>query len=85
MTLKNVSAVVGLAIAILFHVLYVSNLGAAFAFPGLIAHLLITGLHGGDGLLDAIATLAEILITAAFYAFLIYALVRLTRMARGTN
>jgi hypothetical protein len=85
MILKKVAAVLGLAIAILFHVLFISNLGAAFAFPGLIAHFLITGLHGGEGLLDTIATLAEILITAAFYAFLIYALVRLARMARGTN
>jgi hypothetical protein len=83
MTLKKVSALVGLAIAILFHVLYVFHFGAAFAFPGLIAHFLITGLHGGEGLLDAIAILAEVLITAAFYALLIYGLVRLTRRARG--
>jgi hypothetical protein len=83
MTLKKVCAIVGLATAILFHVLYISHFGAVFAFPGLIAHFLITGLHGGEGLLDAIATLAEILITAAFYSLLIYGLVRLTRMARG--
>ena len=85
MTLKKVSAIIGLAIALLFHGLFISQFGAAFAFPGLIAHFLITGLHGSEGLLVVIATLAEILINAAFYFFLIYALVRLTRIARRTN
>lgn len=63
---KNV--VLGLAAAALLHVLvFTGHLSSPALFPGFIAHFLISGLHGEEGILGAIASLAEVLINGMLY------------------
>ena len=40
-------------------------------WPGFLAHFLITGLHGDDGILGSVASTVEIAINAVLYAWLL--------------
>jgi hypothetical protein len=49
------------------------------------AHFLITGLHGGTGALETVADITEIVVNAAFWAFLTRGASRLGRNSRNSN
>jgi hypothetical protein len=51
----------------------------------MLAHFLITGLHGGTGALEAVADIAEIIVNATFWALLIRGASRLGRNARNLD
>jgi hypothetical protein len=63
---------VGLAVATLLHILVVTRLIPSMVlWPGFVAHFLITGLHGDDGILSFVASTVEIAINAVLYASLL--------------
>jgi hypothetical protein len=63
---------IGLIVAIVGHLLVISRtISSAVVWAGMIAHFLITGLHGGTGALEGVANIAEIVTNAAFWALLI--------------
>jgi hypothetical protein len=51
----------------------------------MLAHFLITGLHGGAGALEAVADIAEIIMNATFWALLIRGASRLGKNARNLD
>lgn len=78
---KNV--VIGLVAATLLHVLvFTGHLSSPVLFPGFVAHFLITGLHGDDGILGAIASLAEVLINGMLYGWAIFLVSRVVEAVR---
>jgi hypothetical protein len=75
---------IGIVIAVVGHSIVISRLGSSlFIFPGIVGHFLITGVHGGMGILEWIADLAEIMINAAMYGLLIVGGFRLAGLVRG--
>lgn len=63
---------VGLAVAALLHILIITRLIPSLVlWPGFLAHFLITGLHGNDGILSSVASTVEIAINAVLYAWLL--------------
>jgi hypothetical protein len=77
---------IGLIVAVVCHLIFVSQTSSSiYVWPGMIAHFLITGLHGGTGALEVVADIAEIIMNSAFWAFLIRVVSGLARKARNSN
>lgn len=76
----------GLAFAVIVHVL-MDRLPSPSVFhiglPGVIAHLLITGGHGGTIFEERIGTILEIVVNTTFYTVLLWALLALVNNLRG--
>jgi hypothetical protein len=73
---------IGLAATTLVHVLFYSGyLPSISVFPGLIAHPLIAGLHGGSTFdpLEILASVGEIVINGALYMLVILGASRLVQ------
>jgi hypothetical protein len=79
--------IVGLPVATALHILvFTDHLSSPFLWPGFLAHLLITGLHGDDdSILGAVASLAEIIINGALYATAVVSVVRLIQKATSAQ
>ena len=76
---------IGLIVAVLCHLVFIcQSTTSLYVWPGIIAHLLITGLHGGTGALEAVADIAEVIMNAFFWAFLIRGASRLRRKVRNS-
>jgi hypothetical protein len=77
---------IGLLFAVVCHLAFISqNTSSLYVWPGMIAHFLITGLHGGTGALETVADITEIMMNAAFWAFLTRGASRLGRNSRSSN
>jgi hypothetical protein len=77
---------IGLLVAVVSHLAFISqNTSSLYVWPGMIAHFLITELHGGTGALGTVADIAEIIMNAAFWAFLTRGASRLGRNSRNSN
>jgi hypothetical protein len=79
---------IGLAVATLVHVLFCpAHLPSVLAFPGLIAHPLIAGLHGGSAFdpLELLASAGEIVINGTLYMFVILGVSRIVPKLQDTD
>jgi hypothetical protein len=77
---------IGLLVAVVCHLAFIfQTTSSLYVWPGMLAHFLITGLHGGTGALEAVADIAEIIMNATFWAFLIRGASRLGKNARNLD
>jgi len=70
-----IALLAGFVLAILVHqILATTALGVAFyaAMPGVMAHLLITGGHGGTLTEERLGSVLEIAVNTVFYAVLLF-------------
>jgi hypothetical protein len=76
---------IGLSAVTLVHVLfYTGHLPSVWVLPGLVAHPLIAGLHGGSAFdpLELLASAGEMVINGALYMLVILGVSRMVRSSK---